>query len=172
MYCCPVPSIQTFRAFLRSHSVALALYFLVCGHVPVRGLSNPTQLHSFTFNWRWPPKSDPKTDWHIGGRGEGVLPGCSSSVVLMISLGLLHLFAWFLGASCVRGWQMGKEKSACFGTLSKLKACLGLAFSLPVLEWKSIPADNYAFLFCFKAALEGSRQISFQPSPFDEAQKG
>lgn len=45
---------------------------------------------------------------------------------------------------------MGKEKSACFGTLSKLKACLGLAFSLPVLEWKSIPADNDFFYFVLK----------------------
>lgn len=119
-YCCLVPN--TVRAFLRSYSVDLALYSLVCGHLPVRCLPNPTQLHSFTFNWRQAQKSAPKTAGHIGGRGEGVLPRSFSSVALMISLYLLHLFAWFLGASCVWGWQIGKEKWVCLGTSSKLRA--------------------------------------------------
>lgn len=50
-------------------------------------------------------------------------------------------------------------------TSLKQAGSLGPAFSLLVLQWKTTPADNSVFLFCFKAALEGLRQISFQSIP-------
>lgn len=116
-------------------------------------------------------ESYPKTGWQIGGERDGLFHRSSPSVALVFLLHLFHLLACLSEFSLCPRMTNGQRKVSRPWNLKQAESS-GLAFSLPILQWQSIPADNYVFYFYFLTSIKEIETVFFpKHSPLMRCQK-